>query len=148
MDKYYTVEQVSDLLSMHPKTIQRYIREGKLQAKKVGKGWRITGHDLSVFTEGADVVDTDIGKPIEDKITMSAVIDIKASCHEESIRITNMLTGALNSKQANIQRSTMHIQYIEYEKTLRITLWGGIDFVQKMLNIISIVVKQNDSPTL
>lgn len=148
MEKYYTVEQVSDLLSMHPKTIQRYIREGKLQAKKVGKGWRITGHDLSVFTEGADVVDTDIGKPIEDKITMSAVIDIKASCHEESIRITNMLTGALNSKQANIQRSTMHTQYIEYEKTLRITLWGGIDFVQKMLNIISIVVKQNDSPTL
>ncbi len=148
MDKYYTVEQVSDLLSMHPKTIQRYIREGKLQAKKVGKGWRITGHDLSVFTEGADVVDADIGKHTEDKITMSAVIDIKASCHEESIRITNMLTGALNSKQANIQRSTMHTQYIEYEKTLRITLWGGIDFVQKMLNIISIVVKQNDSPTL
>lgn len=148
MEKYYTVEQVSDLLSMHPKTIQRYIREGKLQAKKVGKGWRITGHDLSVFTEGADVVDADIGKHTEDKITMSAVIDIKASCHEESIRITNMLTGALNSKQANIQRSTMHTQYIEYEKTLRITLWGGIDFVQKMLNIISIVVKQNDSPTL
>ncbi|WP_432765158.1 helix-turn-helix domain-containing protein, partial [Hungatella hominis] len=31
MDKYYTVEQVAELLTMHPKTIQRYIREGKLR---------------------------------------------------------------------------------------------------------------------
>lgn len=148
MDKYYTVEQVSDLLSMHPKTIQRYIREGKLQAKKVGKGWRIAGHDLSVFTEGSSVADADFSKHIDEKITMSAVIDIKASSPEESIQITNMLIGASNSKQTGIQRSTMHTQYIEYEKTLRITLWGAIEFVQKMLDIISAVVKQNDRPTL
>ena len=30
MEKYYTVEKVAEMLSMHPKTIQRYIREGKL----------------------------------------------------------------------------------------------------------------------
>lgn len=148
MDKYYTVEQVSDLLSMHPKTIQRYIREGKLQAKKVGKGWRIAGHDLSVFTEGSSVADADFSKPIDEKITMSTVIDIKTSCPEESIQITNMLIGASNSKQTGVQRSTMHTQYIEYEKTLRVTLWGGIEFVQKMLDIISVVVKQNSRPIL
>jgi excisionase family DNA binding protein len=39
------------MLNIHPKTIQRYIREGKLRATKIGKGWRITGHDLSTFTE-------------------------------------------------------------------------------------------------
>ena len=50
---YFTVEQVSELLSLHPKTVQRYIREGKLRATKIGKGWRIAGHDLSVFTENA-----------------------------------------------------------------------------------------------
>ena len=31
---------------MHPKTIQKYIREGKLRAAKVGKSWRVTGHDI------------------------------------------------------------------------------------------------------
>ncbi len=143
MDRYYTVEQVSDLLSMHPKTIQRYIREGKLQAKKVGKGWRITGHDLSTFAEGSGIDDTGFDDPIEDKITISTVIDIKVSCPEESIRITNMLTGAINSKQSDSGKSVMHTQYIEYEKMLRITLWGGITFVQKMLDIISIVVDQS-----
>jgi excisionase family DNA binding protein len=51
MKGYYTVQQISDMLDIHPKTIQRYIREGKLRASKVGKGWRITGHDLSTFVE-------------------------------------------------------------------------------------------------
>lgn len=35
---YYTVNQISNMLNIHPKTIQRYIREGKLRAAKVGKG--------------------------------------------------------------------------------------------------------------
>ena len=50
-ETYYTVEKISKLLSIHPKTVQRYIREGKLRANKVGKGWRVSGHDLSVFME-------------------------------------------------------------------------------------------------
>ena len=48
---YYSVEQISDMLDIHPKTIQRYIREGRLRATKIGKSWRVTGHDLSVFIE-------------------------------------------------------------------------------------------------
>ncbi len=144
MEKYYTVEQVSNFLSMHPKTIQRYIREGKLQAKKVGKGWRIAGHDLSTFAEGSGIDEADFAKTADNKITMSAVIDVDVNSPEESIRISNMLTGALNSKQPDTARSTMHTQYIEYEKKLRITLWGGIGFVQKMLAIISVVAKQDD----
>ena len=35
MEKYYTVDQIAELLTLHPKTIQRYIREGKIIAKKV-----------------------------------------------------------------------------------------------------------------
>jgi excisionase family DNA binding protein len=33
--KYYTVEQIAEMLQIHPKTIQRYIREGKLRANKI-----------------------------------------------------------------------------------------------------------------
>jgi excisionase family DNA binding protein len=50
---YYTVDQIAELLHIHPKTIQRYIREGKLPASKIGKSWRVSGHDLSRFAEGA-----------------------------------------------------------------------------------------------
>ena len=37
MGRYYTVDEIANILSMHPKTIQRYIREDKLHAKKSWK---------------------------------------------------------------------------------------------------------------
>ena len=49
-ETYYSVEQISEMLHIHPKTVQRYIREGKLRAAKLGKSWRVTGHDLTPLT--------------------------------------------------------------------------------------------------
>jgi excisionase family DNA binding protein len=42
-ETYYSVEQISQMLSIHPKTVQRYIREGKMRAAKIGKSWRVSG---------------------------------------------------------------------------------------------------------
>ncbi len=38
---YRTVQEVSGLLKVHPRTLRRMIRQGKLAAVKVGKEWRI-----------------------------------------------------------------------------------------------------------
>jgi len=32
-EKYYTVEEISEMLKIHPKTVQRYIREGKTEGE-------------------------------------------------------------------------------------------------------------------
>jgi excisionase family DNA binding protein len=38
MDRtYYSVDQIAELLRIHPKTIQRYIREGSFRPEKSGK---------------------------------------------------------------------------------------------------------------
>ena len=48
-NRFYTVEEISDALDMHPKTVQRYIREGKIKATKVGKAWRVLEKDFRAF---------------------------------------------------------------------------------------------------
>ncbi|NCA68277.1 MAG: DNA-binding protein [Clostridia bacterium] len=83
---YYTVEQVSSMLNIHPKTIQRYIREGKLRACKIGKGWHITGHDLSDFTESNSNAKHYEKPNAERALVASSVIDITAYGKEEAIR--------------------------------------------------------------
>ncbi len=145
-EKYYTVEQISGMLKIHPKTIQRYIREGKLRANKVGKSWRITGHDLSVFIEtekSAYILD---GQnkilPIEDRIKVSAVVDMSVYNKDDAIHIIDMLTGALNSKPPEYGSSSMHTQYIIEENKIRITLWGGIRFMEAMMGSISTLTEQ------
>lgn len=41
MTKFLTTDQVAETVQLHRETIARYIREGKIQAVKFGRVWRI-----------------------------------------------------------------------------------------------------------
>ncbi len=140
---YYTVDQISNMLNIHPKTIQRYIREGKLRAAKIGKGWRVNGHDLSTFIENDSYEKPDLGKQSECNIIASSVIDIIVGGKEDAIRIMNTLTASLNTKPSEYGQSSMQSQYIERENMIRITLWGGIRFMAIMMDMIVVLTEQN-----
>lgn len=47
---FYTINEVATLLKFHHQTVRKMIREGELQAKKIGKEWRIKGADLDRLT--------------------------------------------------------------------------------------------------
>lgn len=145
MKNYYTVEQISEMLSIHPKTIQRYIREGKLRAAKVGKGWRVTGHDLSVFIESSGNEGPAAKNPPVRNAIASSVIDIAADGKDDAIRFMNTLTAALNAKPSEFGQSSMQSQYIERENMVRVTLWGDIRLMAIMMDtIVSLTEKNNE----
>lgn len=140
-EKYYTVEQISEMLNIHPKTVQRYIREGLLIANKIGKSWRVSGHDLSVFAEGSKARLEKESRPvitIEDKVKASSVIDIQVTGKNEADRIINTLVAVMNAKPPEYGKSSMHSQYIEVEERVRITVWGSLKFLSEILGCISI----------
>jgi len=137
-ESYFTVEQIAQMLQMHPKTVQRYIREGKLRAVKVGKGWRVSGHDLSVFTESAPVPDE------TPTAVVSCVADVYTADKAAAIRITNTLTAGLNSKPAGMGKSSMQTQYIPEEQMLRITLYGSARIVAAMLESIALLTEDSE----
>lgn len=144
MRTYYTVEQAAEVLSLHPKTIQRYIREGRLQAKKVGKSWRITEYDLSTFAEHTKNCSPHVNakQRSEDKILISSVVDIQIDDFDQGSRIAGMLTAAANSKPSQLGKSAMYVQHLEYENKVRVSLWGTIPFIQAMLDLISAITAQ------
>ena len=135
-ETYYTVEQIAQMLQMHQKTVQRYIREGKLRAVKVGKGWRISGHDLSVFTESAPQTGE------TPTAVVSCVADVYAADKAAAIRLVNTLTAGLNSKPASYGKSSMQTQYIPEEQKLRITLYGGARITAAMLDAIAMLTEE------
>lgn len=140
---YYTVEQISDMLDIHPKTVQRYIREGRLRATKIGKSWRITGHDLSVFVEHASNEGLGSENRSARSVIASSVIDIGVDRKEDAIRIMNTLTAALNAKPPEYRQSSMQSQYMERENMIRVTLWGTIRFMAVMMDTIASLTEQN-----
>ncbi len=143
---YYTVEQVSKMLSAHPKTIQRYIREGKIRASKIGKSWRISGHDLSIFTENSKNIFTDETPSLKfqqkNVATASSVIEMFVHDKDNAVNIINALNAALNTKPSEYGKSAMHTQYIETEQKLRITLWGDIAFMEDMFSFLSAYINK------
>lgn len=61
-DKLLTSEQVAQILQVHPFTVLKYIKAGKLKGFKLGRVWRIRESDMEEFLEErfmASPLDTD-----------------------------------------------------------------------------------------
>ena len=158
-EKFYTIDQIAEILGMHHKTIRKFITEGKLRANKVGKQWRISGHDLSLFMEDNNVNIKSNNKleseKIEfstgdidsnnktNKISVSTVIDINEVDMDEQKRISNMLLALMNSKDSKTSNSTINIKYYKNDKNLKVMLWGDIEFTNTMLDFIATITKTN-----
>lgn len=53
--KVYDLEELSEMLKMNRRTLQRYVREGKLKVSKVGRKYIVTEEDLKEFIESQRV---------------------------------------------------------------------------------------------
>ncbi len=47
--KLYTIEEVSGILKVTPRTIYNFIKHNNLKAVKIGKYWRVTDAALQEF---------------------------------------------------------------------------------------------------
>lgn len=50
-EKFYTTEQVANILQVHPFTILKFIKQGKLKGLKLGRVYRIKESDVNQFIE-------------------------------------------------------------------------------------------------
>jgi len=48
-DKYYTIQEIADLLRVDYMTVYRWIRAGKLEAYQLQRHYRIKGTDFEEF---------------------------------------------------------------------------------------------------
>lgn len=53
IERFLTTEQVANILQVHPFTILKFIREGKLKGIKLGRVYRIKESDIHEFLDHA-----------------------------------------------------------------------------------------------
>lgn len=51
IEKFFTTEQVANILQVHPFTILKFIKQGKLPGIKLGRVYRIKESDVKAFLE-------------------------------------------------------------------------------------------------
>lgn len=54
MEKFYTCEEVADILGVAIVTVWKWIREGNLRAVKVGKNYRVFEKDINDFVKSVN----------------------------------------------------------------------------------------------
>lgn len=97
-DKLYTVSELSEMLKLHPKTIVRFINEGKISGKKVGRAWTVTQAALNTYLQ-------DIQSPPEPAnmgsgtVRVSAVVEIFEQDSGEAQRLSTTLMAMLNNER-------------------------------------------------
>lgn len=52
-DKVLTPEQVAERLQIVPKTVYRWLNDGRLEGVKLGRLWRVREDDLEAFLQAA-----------------------------------------------------------------------------------------------
>src|ERR1700742_4410878 len=83
-EEVYTVEQFAERLKLHPKTVLRFIREGRVRAVKVGKSYRILRSDLEAMT-GVVLGQTRAG------VRVTSIVDMGEASPERAQHIARAL---------------------------------------------------------
>jgi len=136
--KLYSVEEIARFLDLHPKTVRRFIREGKIKARKIGRAWRIQQDDLREYAHGELAYNReesgfspDTG--LQERISVSAVIEIHEGSREEASRISNSLIAMLNCKDPSWGKSRYDFIYNPETKKARFILYGSPRFLRDVL---------------
>ena len=142
MPNLYTIEQVAGLLDLHVKTVRRYVREGRLKGRRIGKEYRIARQDLEAFAGSAAVLDRPAAPAARTRrVTASTVVDVDVISPDESHRITTMVVAALNSRRG--EGEPLRADSIYYPETakLRITIASDLEQTQQLLRMIDTLLE-------
>ena len=158
-NRFYTIDQVAEILDIHHKTVRKFIKEGKLKANKVGKQWRISQDDLDIFmgdkesnrdndvfngNEEIEFSSREVKKEKSSEIKVSSVIDLEEINKEEYSRISNMLLAIMNCKDEKNYGYTMDMKYSRSENRLRVMLWASLELTKEILDVISILTEKKN----
>lgn len=89
MQDVVTVEHAAARLKLHPKTVLRAIREGRLKAVRVGKSYRILRSDLDAFA----------GVPARaPQARVTAVLDVHGAGRDLGERLMSRIPAVLNGR--------------------------------------------------
>ena len=147
--KLYSIEELAGILKLHPKTILRFIHEGKIGARKIGRTWRVSAEDLKKYAhaelDGPGRADAEPRDPsVAPRITVSAVVEIDEQGSEEASRVSNSLMAMLNGKDEAWGPTRFDFFYYPEIRKAKYVLYGSAKFIAAVLGSFDTLSTQKE----
>lgn len=140
--EWFSVEELSRILNLHIKTVQRFIRDGQIKGTKFGRNWMVHRDELRNYTH-AELAKPDVLVPQEPpgKMTLFATttIEIQGMGYPEAARISSNIMGALASPEEGRGNCTFTFGYAETARRASYTLSGSLDFIARAIALFAII---------
>lgn len=132
-EEVYTVEQFAERLKLHPKTVLRFIREGRLRAVKVGKSYRILRSDLEAMT---GVLRPDRAEPA---LRVTSIVDMAKVSPDLAQRLARQLPAARMSQEAHDDPMSLDVVYDPARRQLKVVIVGSAADTASMLKLVQVL---------
>ncbi len=143
-EKFYSVEEISQMLELHPKTVRRFIREGKIPGKKLGREWKVAREDFIAYAHGelAGTGEKEVRtfSPPAQRISVSAVIELHEKDSEEASRLSNSLIAMLNAKDPAWGPARYDLIYHPEDGKARFVLYGSPIFISEIMKLFANII--------
>jgi excisionase family DNA binding protein len=132
-----TVDEAATQLKLHPKTVLRMIREGRLRAQRIGKSYRILRADLEALAGVPLNAESAIGEA-----TVTCIVDVQDVGPELAQKWARQLPAALQAKPAGAAALRADIVYQPERAHLKVILVGAPAETADVLMLIRVWLAQ------
>ncbi len=132
-DVLLSVEQVAEQLSLHPKTVLRYIHDGRLPATRIGKSYRIVRAELAAFTGSeSGTSETEMGA------RATCIVDIPHMSLEGAERLAAFLNSTAIAGNAAASPIHLNTVFDPLAKSLKVVAIGRPSDAGKLLEMLQL----------
>ncbi|HEY2708119.1 MAG TPA: helix-turn-helix domain-containing protein [Caulobacteraceae bacterium] len=131
------VDEAATQLGLHPRTVLRFIREGRLPATRVGKSYRILRSQLEAFAGLPER-----GAAPREQPSVTSIVDIPEVDAELARTWSRTVTGALGGRSSRERPIRAEVIYEPERRHLKIVVCGAPDTTVNLLALIQVWIEQ------
>ncbi|NKQ57278.1 helix-turn-helix domain-containing protein [Amycolatopsis sp. K13G38] len=135
--KLYSAEEVAERLGLHVRTVRGYLRDGRLNAVRIGKQYRITHEDLEAFVGAAVTDESEVRRTRH--VEVSSVVEIDAVSPHTASRISTLLMATSAHPGENLLR--VSTAYDEERGKMKIIIFGEPAETARLLDSVEAVLR-------
>lgn len=128
-----TVEQAAEHLHLHPKTVLRYIRDGRLPAKRVGKSYRIARTGLDAFS-GVASAQSEAAAGIR----ATCIVDIPDISVDTAERLATFLQSAAMASPADTPSLHLQTAFDPLAKSMKVVVIASPSNAAGLLEMLQV----------